>query len=412
MILVRIINKLRWWRTLLILAVFIAICLSIGRGTNAQPSPFVTSGQNVHKELIENSSHEYIIDLDGAVDMTNTALRDVPIRPTNRYPSDGQEGVSGNPTLDYSGTSSGIVASQWHISADPGFKRIVYEKGRDEVRSHVAFANLQGRTQYFWRVRILGASRIWSEWSKPTSFTTCDTDRLFVNVFQDGLYGYDGTRDVDLRSNFADPLKPVREWNQGKQDVLRMGRRGPYQPTDEIYRSLLKFDLTALKDPTAVVNAYLKVTGWEHSMKEPCIRCQSWIDVFRVLRPWEEGIGIMEEIPKQGEASWTFAAYPDRWLVPGVAGVSGANVDPDRASAPLVRFKLVSRVGYNMVLSSSDFVSTVREWIEQPSSNHGILLQAVDESYRETLNAASREHKDRSFRPKLVVESLERSRFK
>lgn len=345
-------------------------------------------------------------------EIARNAKRDVPTRPTNRYPSDGQEGVSCNPTLDYSGTLSGIVASQWQISADPGFKKNIYGKGMDEVRSHVAFAGLRGRTRYFWRVRTLGDSRLWSEWSKPTSFTTCDTEKLFVNVFQDGFHGYAGTRDVDLRGNFADPLKPVREWNQGKQDVLRMGRRGLHQPTDEVYRSLLKFDLTALKDPTAVVNAYLTLTGWEHSEKDPCVRCQSWTDVFRVLRPWGEGTGIEGAAPKQGEASWTFAAYPDRWLVPGVAGVPGANADPDRASVPMVRFKMVNRVGYKMVLSSSDFVHTVREWIERPSSNHGILLQAMDESFRETMNAASREHGNRSFRPRLVVESLERSRLK
>ena len=34
----------------MIFVVFIAICLSIGSGINAQSSHFVTSGQNVHKE--------------------------------------------------------------------------------------------------------------------------------------------------------------------------------------------------------------------------------------------------------------------------------------------------------------------------------------------------------------------------
>jgi hypothetical protein len=137
---------------------------------------------------------------------------------------------------------------------------------------------------------------------------------------------------------------------------------------------------------------------------------QSWTDVFRVLRSWAEGTGVVGDAPSQGEASWTFAAYPECWSVPGAAGVPGVNAAPDRESAPLLRFKTISRVGYKMVLSSSDFVRTVREWIENSSSNHGILLQAVDESFREVMNVASREHKDTSFRPKLVVESLERSR--
>ncbi len=333
------------------------------------------------------------------------------MRPRNHYPHDGQEGVSGNPTLEYSGASSGIIASEWQISTEADFQTLIYNKGRDEVRSHVALAGLQGRTRYFWRVRVSDASSVWSEWSEPTSFTTIDTANLVVNIFQDGLYGYAGTRDVDLRGSFADLLNPVHEWNQGRQDVLRTGRRGPYQPSDEIYRSLLKFDLTALTDPTAVVNAYLTLTGWEHTAKEPYVMYQSWTDVFRVLRPWGEGAGVVGDAPAQGEASWTFSAYPERWSVPGAAGVPGGNAAADRDAAALVRFKTISRVGYKMVLSSFDFVSTVREWVGHSSSNHGLLLQAADESFREVMNVASREHKDTSFRPKLVVESLERSRL-
>ncbi|MCK4627086.1 MAG: hypothetical protein KAV00_17370, partial [Phycisphaerae bacterium] len=157
-------------------------------------------------------------------------------RPKNYYPCDGQEGVSSNPALEYSGTSNGIVASQWQISTESGFQTFIYNKGRDEVRSHVAFADLQGQTRYFWRVRIRNTSSVWSEWSEPTSFTTLETGKLFVNVFQDGFNGYDGTRDVDVRGSFADTLNPAYKWNQGKQDVLRTGRRGLHQPTDEIYR--------------------------------------------------------------------------------------------------------------------------------------------------------------------------------
>ncbi len=334
----------------------------------------------------------------------------VTVLPKNLYPHDGQEDISVNPTLEYFCARSGIIFSEWQISSDSDFQSIVYNMGRDDVQSHVALAGLQSHTRYFWRVRISDASSVWSEWSEPTPFTTLDTSDYFVNVFQDGLCGYNGTRDVDIRGRFADTLNPVYEWNQGGQDVLRSGRRGPYQPGDEVFRSLIRFDLTALTDPTAVVNAYLTLTGWEHTMKEPHVKFQSWTHVFRMLRPWGEGVGITDP-PSQGEASWTFAAYPERWSVPGAAGVPGVNDTPDRDSDPLVQFKMISRVGYRMVLSSSDFVRTVREWIEQPLSNHGILLQAVDESFRETMNAASREHKDITFRPKLVVESLEQARL-
>jgi hypothetical protein len=118
---------------------------------------------------------------------------------------------------------------------------------------------------HYWRARVKDTTGVWSDWSQATSFVTATTTGIFINVFQDGFLGYTGTRDADMRGSAQNPTgPPVREWNQGQQDVIRTGRRVPRKSTDEIYRSLLKFDLTSLTDPSAVLNAYLELTGTQH----------------------------------------------------------------------------------------------------------------------------------------------------
>ena len=65
--------------------------------------------------------------------------------------------------------------------------------------------------------------------------------RVIETSFQDGVDGYAGTRDADIRGSGVNPLEARRVWNQGAQDVLRTGHRPPLQSTNEIYRSMLRW---------------------------------------------------------------------------------------------------------------------------------------------------------------------------
>lgn len=222
----------------------------------------------------------------------------------NVFPADGQIDVSINPTLEISCATGGITAAQYVIALDPSFNATVYDSGAhlNDVCSHVAFADLDKDIQHYWRTRVKDETGLWSDWSQATSFTTVNSPVVCINVFQDGLLSYTGTRDADMRGNAQAPNgPPIREWNQGQQDVLRTGRRVPGKSTDEIYRSLLKFDLSALTDPSAVLNAYLELTGTQHGDANENVVFDDSNSFYEVLRPWGEGTGITRA-PKPGES--------------------------------------------------------------------------------------------------------------
>ncbi|MCC7409578.1 MAG: DNRLRE domain-containing protein [Phycisphaeraceae bacterium] len=328
------------------------------------------------------------------------------------WPVDGREGVSPRPVLAIEpqwAERRAVLATQWQVGADAALKHVLYDRGVFDTWTHVAMADLPLGRLCYWRARVMGETG-WSAWSEAGAFRTCEREGLRVHVLQDGYRGYEGTRDADIRGDGRDPSRAVREWNQGRQDVLRTGRRGVGLPTDEIQRSLLRFDVRAFTDAEAVVSAYLVLTGWEHDRRDPAVRGQGVNRVYRVRRAWNEGTGVKEREPLEGEVSWTYSQYPHRWAAPGAAGQSDdPEGEADIEATALGECTVVSRVGAKMVFSSPRFVEAVRSWIREPGGNHGILLRCVDESARGILSVASREHPAVSYRPKLVVESYERS---
>lgn len=324
------------------------------------------------------------------------------------FPTDGQEDVSLNPTLEITCPGDGIVAAQYVIASDPIFSSVVYDSGEhiNDVCSHVAFADLQKGTVHYWRARVKDNAGGWSDWSHPTSFTTTTAASIFINVFQDGFLGYTGTRDADIRGNGVNPTgPPKREWNQGAQDVIRTGRRPPGKSTDEIYRTLLKFDLSSLTSPGAVINAYLELTGTRHGEKDENLFFHASNSLYEMVRPWGEGQGLTEKILQPGDATWTYAAYPTPWAIRGAGFASDVDPNADRKASPVVRKIVTNQPGYDTVWSSQAFIELVKKWIERPDLNQGILLKADDESLRKPLILASSEHADVTFRPRLVVET-------
>ena len=237
----------------------------------------------------------------------------------NLFPTDGQEGISTNPTLEITCTAEDIVAAQYVIATDSSFNTVLYDSGEhiNDVCSHVALADLEHGLLHYWRARIKDQTGTWSDWSQGSSFTTTPAS-TFINVLQDGFLGYTGTRDADMRGNAQNPTgPPIREWNQGAQNVIRTGRRVPNKPSDEIYRSLLKFDLTSLTDPTAVVNAYLELTGWQHGDKNENLYFNASNSLYEVVRPWGEGAGHIRACSRnrRGQLDICRASHPldDSW---------------------------------------------------------------------------------------------------
>lgn len=330
-------------------------------------------------------------------------------------PAQGIGGITPHPVLSVALPSDDLVApiaARWQITAnDQDWKNLLYDRSTFDTVSHVAIAKLPFCQTCYWRASWLTQVG-WSGWSEAASFVTREAPGPKIHIFQDGYRNYDGTRDVDIRGNGADLTQAIRDWNQGKQDVLRTGRRGTHLPTDETYRSLLKFDIQALTKPDAIVSAYLVLTGWEHDWRDFPVNGRALNAVYRVRRAWQEGIGIMNRNPQEGETSWHFSQYPQRWVEPGASFRSDApQIEADIEATTLGNFMVISRVGAKMTFSSDRFVDVVKDWVAHPDVNYGILMRAADHGLRETMNIAAREHPVASYRPKLVVESYESSEF-
>jgi Big-like domain-containing protein len=325
---------------------------------------------------------------------------------SNLYPPDSQAGVPIPATLEIDCSAPNLVAARYRVATDAALLNAVEDTGdvAGDVCAHVVLAPLAAQTTYYWSARVKDETGQWSAWSAPTSFTTQDPTGVRRIVFQEGVQSYAGAADTDVRGSFADPTQAIREWNQGGQDVLRTGRRPAGSSTDEIYRSLIRFDLGELSDPNAVVNAYLELTGWRHDDDTIFAGANT---LFELRRDWGEGVGLSEMAPAMGEASWTYSAFPAAWSVPGAAHASDVDVDADRRQTPLARANLENVVGAKMRVSSHALVDAVKRWIADGSENHGMIVLADDESVQRVLNLASREHADWTYRPRLVVYSTE-----
>jgi len=336
-----------------------------------------------------------------------TALISTPT-PANRFPQNGDSNVSTNPTLDLTCNSSTLVNSQFQISAQSGFSSIDYDSGNiaDDICSHRAVAGLTDLSNYYWRGKQRLAGGAWSAWSTPTIFTVTDSILVAENLFQDEQLAYLGTRDADIRGSGTNPQNVIRNWNQGAQDVIRTGRRPVGSSTDEIYRTLLKFDVSALSSSASVVNAWVELTGWRHDDASHNQDVSVVNSAYALLKLWGEGNGIIES-PLNGETSWLYTENPQLWTSPGASLASDTAANADRTAAAVITSRPRNLEGIKSVWTSRELLNLVKSWIDSPTQNNGLLFKANDETLRFMMNFASREHADITYRPKLIVESSE-----
>jgi uncharacterized repeat protein (TIGR01451 family) len=325
-------------------------------------------------------------------------------QPDNLYPGTGATSVSTNPPLQIS-CDEAALAGQYQIAANSAFSNIVYDSGTQQaaICNHVALAGLGRGATYYWRARVQGSDGTWSSWSSATSFATVGAGvRVGRLELRDGVQGYAGNADADIRGSFADPTTAIREWNQGLQDILRTGRRPAGSSTDEIYRTLVKFDLTQVTPATPVISAYFELTGEGTHSDTTDFRQPS--RAHRVLVPWSEWnpdgaddscCGPVES----GEVSWTFRSNPAAWDEPGAAGI-----ETDRSFASLFVTRFRNLLGDVTRSSGEDLLPLVQLWIDDPAENHGIALVSTNESRQRVMNWASSDHANPALRPALIAE--------
>lgn len=189
-----------------------------------------------------------------------------------------------------------------------------------------------------------------------------------TTVFQQGLDGYNGTRDATLSAETpADP--------DGWRQTLTLEWQAYGADTR---RALLFFDLSSLPVTATVGSARLELAVADISAAHPVT-----VSAAPLLRPWAEN-----------EATWQQALIGLPWQEPG-AGAHGADHDGIAA---------FGRAAPQSNLVILDLLPVVQQWAADPDSNRGLLLQLQGEAGAfARLNLASREHTDTTLRPRLIV---------
>ncbi|MBC7233259.1 MAG: DNRLRE domain-containing protein [Chloroflexi bacterium] len=161
--------------------------------------------------------------------------------------------------------------------------------------------------------------------------------------------------------------------NFGQDTVLRVSY-------DSWQRSLLRFDLAGYVPPNAVVTrAVLEL----YAEKPDIAGVATYVDVYEVLRPWEEL-----------QATWQRATSSQEWEVWGCKGAS--DLGPHIAQARL------QSEGWQ-VWENDPLKNLVQRWVSDPATNRGLILFPGTLQLRQFWRLRSSQHSSAYSRPKLTV---------
>ena len=319
-----------------------------------------------HGFLIETTNHGY----DG-MDVSSSEASDPAVRPKLMLTYSTQAGTTPNqpPVASISATSTGGLT--------------VFLDGSDSSDSDGSVVS------WSWTLGNDGTAlgeQISHTWSEPGTYsvtlTVTDNEgatgstQQTINAtdpnvgshsFQDGLFptaGYAGTRDTKIWSD-----RPVTMF--GADPELEADG----DPEASI---LMAWDVSVIKPGTEIRSASitLNITNPTNDSYE----------VYAMNRPWEEGM-----------ATWYDATRTKNWTVEGVTS------EQDRDTKVLGSVGSQTTGMQTFELNQAG-VQLIEQWISDPSSNHGIILQDYDNAW-DGLDFSSREAGDPALRPRLTIET-------
>jgi len=149
---------------------------------------------------------------------------------------------------------------------------------------------------------------------------------------------------------------------------------------DGTQQALLQFDLTLLPRNVEVVSATLSVVAsFRQGAGDMTVEC------YGIQRPWEVS-----------QANWISATQSTAWQAPGCTGPL------DRQQRPDASVVVTTAATYNW-----DVTDLARQWVADPSQNHGVLLRAAGAGTGYWTFVASEQAEDRHEnyrkRPKLEL---------
>ncbi|MGE3780686.1 MAG: PQQ-dependent sugar dehydrogenase, partial [Pirellulaceae bacterium] len=199
-------------------------------------------------------------------------------------------------------------------------------------------------------------------------------------VLQQGLLGYAGTTDVSISNQYA-------QWNGGNGitafDGTEMGVYSTSGTGSYSVETLIRFSNLGLPTGTPVSAATLTVNvdTWSSN---PTIRG------YYLASPWNATPG-----PNSSQLGWLHRGTGQDWTTPGARG-AGTDVLAGKS------FVLSGITGSgNQAVTVALDPAVVQSWIDNPATNHGVLL--VNETTGAIVRIRASEHATAATRPKLSI---------
>lgn len=204
-------------------------------------------------------------------------------------------------------------------------------------------------------------------WTTPTGVVRLN---IFPNdgsipaliKLQNGALGYGGTTDTW-----------INEWsagsNYGNLTTLSLRING-------VAKGLLRFDLSGVLP----ANVEIQAANLKLSTDGPGPDMAA--NLYRLLRPWDEA-----------DANYNQAAAGQPW------GTAGGQAGQDWESQPISTLYLNAADG----VYTANVLAAVQGWVQNPASNHGLLLLPVSAGYNAARALRSSEHSIAGSRPVLEI---------
>ncbi len=188
----------------------------------------------------------------------------------------------------------------------------------------------------------------------------------------------------------SDPLA-----SNGIGQGMFCGRTAPR--TNITHRGLMHFDLASAIPPNSTINSVtLTMRLLSASPAGGPVDCT----IHRLNANWgegeSEGFGGSGAEPAPGDATWQHCFFPDQfWLTPG------GDFDPTPLDSQPTETVTTSIVWG----PTPSLTALVRQWIDTPSANFGLMIRGDETQNSTARQFASREYQaDPSFRPTLTID--------
>ncbi len=183
-------------------------------------------------------------------------------------------------------------------------------------------------------------------------------------VFRQGEGGYSGCVDTRISEE-----RPDTNFGDGELIVGMKGRIG----------TLIRFDVSSIPASATVQEATLGLLVSNYGQRtDPIV-----VAAYTVFRPWEEM-----------EATWYKATDTEEWGTPGCN-----NIVSDRSGTPLSQETVYERDEWY----TWSVTSAAQNWVRNPDSNKGILLQQTNNDIGGEFDIRQSEHPGLDVRPYLLV---------